>query len=309
MTTIEQHISNLLYTHECVIIPDFGAFVATTISAKIDKDKNILFPPVKEIGFNRSLSHNDGLLVSTYAQIKEISYNVAKVEVEKFRIRLIDELESGNEVLIERVGTLKRDAIGNVQFTSANSENYLTDSFGLSSFHFTPDIRLDPVKENVQVKRLLRPLKQKHIAATVALLIGLFAISPSVNDKASSGDLNTASTIDFFVNSQPAETKLQLHEEDFTSNIVTKENTEAETDVIEEDQFFIIAGSFKREAQAQQFLKRIQGMGEQQAYILVSTNKRYRIALEGYSSKPEAINSMNNYRKLEEFKTVWVLKQ
>jgi len=308
MTTIEQHISNLLYTHECVIIHDFGAFVATTISAKIDRDKNILFPPVKEIGFNRSLSHNDGLLVSTYAQIKEISYNVAKEEVEKFRIRLIDELEAGNEVLIERVGTLKRDAIGHVQFTSSSSENYLTDSFGLSSFHFTPDIRLDPVKDNVQVKRLLRPLKQKHIAATVTLLIGLFAISPSVNDKTTSGDLNTASTIDFFVNSHPAETTLQLHEEDFTSKIVTKENSEVESDVMEAH-FFIIAGSFKREAQAQQFLKRVQSMGEQQAYILVSANKRYRIALDGYSSKPEAINSMNNYRKLEEFKTVWVLKQ
>lgn len=307
MTTIEQHISNLLYTHECVIIPDFGAFVATSVSARIDHDKNILLPPGKEIGFNRSLSHNDGLLISTYAQKKGVSYVAAKAEVEQFRLGLIDQLESGCSVEIVNVGTLKRDAIGNVQFSADNTENYLADSFGLTSFHFAPDVSVKPVNENVQVKRLLRPVTHKHIAATVALVIGLFATSPMVNDVAVDWDLNAASSIDFLVNRISSEATL-VEEREVLAESLSQEELVVDEE-IEENHFFVIAGSFKRQSQAEEFLKGIVAKGEKQAFVLTSPNKRYRIALDGFSNKVEAVNSMNNYRNKEDFKTVWVLKQ
>jgi len=306
MTTIEQHISNLLYTHECIIIPDFGAFVASTISARIDTDKNILLPPSKEIGFNRSLSHNDGLLISTYAQIKGISYSLAKIEVEQLRIRIVDQLELGNEVRLEKIGTLKSDAMGNVQFTSFASENYLPDSFGLTSFHFAPDLHVKPVNENVQVKRLLKPLSQRSIAAAVTLMIGLFAISPKMNDVGIQN--NAASTIDFLTAPHSTDDAIKVDAEVFTQTAGEEELT-VEEQVVEENHYFIIAGSFKKESQANTFLKQIHAAGEEQAFVLKSPKNRYRIALDGYANKPEAVNSMNNYRLKEDFKTVWVLKQ
>ncbi len=307
MTAVEHHISNLLYTHECVIIPEFGAFVASSVSAQIDKDKNILSPPSKEIGFNRSLSHNDGLLVSTYAKEVSISYEEGKKEIERFRNQLIEDIENGKEFEIEKVGSLKLDSIGNVQFTPLKSENYMADSFGLSSFHFTPDVQVRPVKESVQVRRLLRPLSQKHIAATVALMVGLFAISPVVNDE-STNEKFTASTFDFVKVEQKTESK------DYVVNVneIASDAIEivAEEDLAEEENhFFLIAGSFKKEAQAKSFLKQIHALGEEQAFLLESENKRYRIALDAFTNKPEAVNSLNTYRKLKDFKTVWVLKQ
>nr|WP_321453684.1 SPOR domain-containing protein [uncultured Carboxylicivirga sp.] len=309
MTTIEQHISNLLYTHECVIIPDFGAFVASTMGAQIDKDKNILLPPSKEIGFNRSLSHNDGLLISTFAQLKGITYSLAKIEVEQFRLKIVDQLELGLEVKLEKIGTLKRDAIGNVQFTSNAIENYLTDSFGLTSFHFTPEVHVKPVKENVQVRRLLRPLTQKQIAAAVTLLIGLFALAPKMTDSAIDQNYSAASAIDYLMTSQPAKEDLIIDAKTFTESAKAEDLTIEENTIKEENHFFIIAGSFKLENQANKFLEQIKLKGEQQAFVLKSPNNRYRVALDGFANKPEAVNTMNNYRTKEDFKTVWVLKQ
>ena len=52
---ISYHIFNLLQEHDCVIVPNFGAFVARNISAKISRDGLKIYPPNKEITFNKSL--------------------------------------------------------------------------------------------------------------------------------------------------------------------------------------------------------------------------------------------------------------
>ncbi len=70
---IDQHISDLLYCYDCVIIPDFGGFVANYRSAEIDKKRNILYPPSKGIIFNKNLVHNDGLLANKIAKDENTS--------------------------------------------------------------------------------------------------------------------------------------------------------------------------------------------------------------------------------------------
>ena len=61
---ISYHIFNLLQEHDCVIVPNFGAFVARNISAKISSDGSRIYPPNKEITFNKSLIKSDGLLIN-----------------------------------------------------------------------------------------------------------------------------------------------------------------------------------------------------------------------------------------------------
>jgi len=59
---IEQHIFELLFQHDCVILSDFGGFVANYVSAKVDNSTQRIFPPAKTVIFNKYLSNNDGLL-------------------------------------------------------------------------------------------------------------------------------------------------------------------------------------------------------------------------------------------------------
>lgn len=310
MIAIDQHISQLLFTHECVIIPGFGAFVLTPISAKINTEKNILLPPSKEIGFNRSLSHNDGLLISTYAQASNVSYASAKVNIENYTALLKEQINSGNTINLSDIGSIKADINGNLQFTASNTTNYCKDSFGLGSFHFAPELQIKHTNENLQVKRVLKPLKQRHIAATVALLVGLFAISPDVNNEFEAGNMNTAGTIDFTTtnNSLHPENSYRSDAASFIEESESLPEEEAIT-AINKNQFYLIAGSFNNESQAERFLKQIHNKGERQAFILHSPNNRFRIALNGFEDKGIAIQSMRNYRKQKDFKTVWVMKQ
>ncbi len=58
---ISQYIKELLILNDCVIIPEFGGFVANYKPATIEN--NQFFPPAKEIAFNNKLVSNDGLLI------------------------------------------------------------------------------------------------------------------------------------------------------------------------------------------------------------------------------------------------------
>ncbi len=305
MTTVDQHISNLLFTHECVIIPSLGALVSTNVSARFDADRNMFLPPSKEIGFNRSLSHNDGLLISTLAQENNLSYGKAKVMVEEFVAQVMAKVNSGGVAQINKVGSLKKDALGNLQFVADASESYLTDSYGLSSFHFKPLVAPQkPVIENRQVRHLLQPVGLKQIAASVAMVIGLFAISQSL-DNPMRNTTAEANMLSFVV---PAVDEVKTDNETLT---VSSDEIEAaiEEAVPVKDSYFLIAGSFKTQNQANRFLNIIHEMGEEQAFVLVSPNNRYRVAINGYASKADAVNELNDYRLKEDFKTVWVLKQ
>ncbi len=60
---ITAFIRELLFGHDCVIVPGFGGFIGNYTPARIDKSTSTFYPPVKQISFNRNLNHNDGLLV------------------------------------------------------------------------------------------------------------------------------------------------------------------------------------------------------------------------------------------------------
>ena len=62
MKDLNVYIEELLYKHQCVIIPKFGAFISNRKSAKMADDKTF-DPPKRELSFNASLNSNDGLLI------------------------------------------------------------------------------------------------------------------------------------------------------------------------------------------------------------------------------------------------------
>ena len=103
MNSIAKHISSLLYSHDCVIIPTLGGFVANYRETGIDEDLNIFTPPGKEIGFNRSLQHDDGLLTSIVSRRQKMSYETAKSLVYNYASTIKSKLNSGESYLIEIV--------------------------------------------------------------------------------------------------------------------------------------------------------------------------------------------------------------
>lgn len=74
MIELAQHIEALLLENDCVIVPNFGGFVAHYAPATYVKEENLFLPPTRIIGFNSQLKLNDGVLVQSYMSAHDTSF-------------------------------------------------------------------------------------------------------------------------------------------------------------------------------------------------------------------------------------------
>lgn len=128
---IERDLFELLYEHDCVIVPRWGGFLAQYRSARLDKARNLVHPPTKEVGYNRHLLRNDGLLADRLAVREGIDHasavSLLDKEVETWRAAL----EKNGRVEVPRIGIFFHDADKNLQFDPDERTNFLKDSYGL----------------------------------------------------------------------------------------------------------------------------------------------------------------------------------
>ncbi|GAB1450528.1 hypothetical protein MASR2M47_05840 [Draconibacterium sp.] len=128
---LSNFIYSLLVENETVIIPGFGAFVSTYKPAEILE--NEIKPPSKEISFTQQIKNNDGMLAEVIARKAKISQSYAMKRIEKARENMLYELDKGETVIVEKIGSLVYNEKNQIQFTPFHDENLLLDSFGLEN--------------------------------------------------------------------------------------------------------------------------------------------------------------------------------
>jgi len=152
---ISKYISDLLFQYECVVIPDFGGFITKEIPSEINPVQHNFSPPSKEIVFNIHLKTNDGLLVNHIAHSEKISYNESKSRIEKFARKCRVEINNGKRINFQNVGFLFINDNDEIVFRQDVKNNYLADSFGLTSF-ISP-----PVKRISQTEKIEKRFKDR----------------------------------------------------------------------------------------------------------------------------------------------------
>jgi hypothetical protein len=142
------YISDLLYRQECVVIPDFGAFISRRVSAQHFASSHTIYPPKKGLSFNAQIKQNDGLLANYVASAADLSYEEAVQEIRNY-VRFLDqEIDDNGSVTIHKVGRFYRNEEKALQFTPMYLVNYLPEAFGLTS-HETFAIDRIPVAPKV----------------------------------------------------------------------------------------------------------------------------------------------------------------
>lgn len=331
---MEKYIKELLFEHDCVIMPDFGGFVANIQSAKINKAQNSFSPPYKEISFNRDLKNNDGLLVGYVSREKNIGFVDAKRLVESFVKNLNIRLNKGKKVLFEDVGTLQMDKEKNIQFEPAGTVNFLLDSYGLDQFNFDPLEEYD-VTKRIQKKfderspaSLARRRTLRRLAIAVPIAVALVLIPLKTNMVDFNVDI---SSLNPFSKTEQAESKKEStvsekpkieetdREEPITSGKKeTKVESPAKT-VTEQPpakkpeasvtgyKYYIIAGSFLNENNAETMKKQLAKKGYD-PLVFKAKNNFHRVGMKGFPSLDAAITEMREMRKKKGFEEVWVTK-
>lgn len=145
----EHYISQLLYRHQCVTVPGFGAFLTEIQSAHLHENTNSFYPPKKLISFNSHLKNNDGLLANHIAQIERTSYESAVAAIESEVVIWNSILQVNEKFTLKNIGELSLNSEKNLVFSPSENINYLKESFGLNSF-VSPSIKREQYKQEAE---------------------------------------------------------------------------------------------------------------------------------------------------------------
>lgn len=147
MKDFNRHIKTLLFDHDCVIIPNFGGFVANPHSAKINTLKSQIDPPFKEIGFNPRLVKNDGLLANHICTEKSISYELALNKIESVVDEINSTIKTGKTFRLNEIGSFYLDNNKSLRFSADKKSNLDLEFFG-----FEPIQAISIKKKRVEPK-------------------------------------------------------------------------------------------------------------------------------------------------------------
>lgn len=294
---LDQHISDLLYRYDCVIVPDFGGFLANYQPAKINSRTHTFSPPGKKVSFNKNLNSNDGLLASHIVHEYGVSYEDALQSISNCVNDYQKELNSGKRVLIENVGVLYLDATKNILFEPVSAVNFLSDSFGLEKFHVNPveeENKIVAINSTV-TKRRLHP---GRIAAAIVLpvfFIGSAMLFQTKND----GKFGPIQLSSLGFNKTEAKYEIRKNETSFVAEeskdvdfetLIEKAENRSFAKVEQEESienWFVVGGCFSEESNAKSFIKKLQKQGYPAKKIDQYT-KLHAVAYQGFEKESDA---------------------
>ena len=160
MIQLQRHIEILLLSHDCVIIPGFGGFIAHHVDAHYDEGDRLWLPPYRTLGFNPQLTLNDSLLVQSYVEAYDMSYPDALRQIESEVEELKGILHSEGEYVMDGVGTLSVNIEGNIEFEPCEAGILSPEVYGLSDFSFK---RLKDAKPLIEVTSTVSKAKVETV--------------------------------------------------------------------------------------------------------------------------------------------------
>ena len=285
---ISTYIFELLQSHDCVIVPNFGAFVTRNISAKISSDGSRIFPPNKEISFNKNVVKNDGLLVNAISSNENISYEGAEQKITNWVTRINKKLEKQRYIEIKNIGSI---SLENSKYIFAPNQNsiFLKSSYGFNSIDSSHIIRRQKNINNAY-------LKYAAVFIIFLSLTGLFTKSYFDN-------------VNEFNKASYAEANLEIEKkiQKATFNINTSLPVVKLPIRKQYGSFHIIAGSFRLEENSLKMISQLKEKGFIEARK-VGVNKfgLLQVAYNSYDTVEEARLALSDIRTKEDV-NAWLL--
>lgn len=137
---LSNHIEQLLFANDCVIIPNIGGFIVNYEAAKIDFVAQELAPPSKSVSFNPKLVNNDGLLANFLVQREQIDYKRAAQKVEQWSTQIEQDLFNKKIVHFPNIGKLYFNSDSKLEFVPAPT-NFLLEVYGMPAIDCHPILR------------------------------------------------------------------------------------------------------------------------------------------------------------------------
>ena len=306
---IEQYISQLLFRYQCVTVPGFGAFLTEFQSAQLDENSHSFYPPKKMVSFNPFIKNNDGLLANHLAQAEKISYEIAVNSIQNEVSHWKTKIQEFGNISLKNVGDFSLNSEKNIVFVPVDQINYLTSSFGLSSF-VSPAVKRKVYKEEVEQLEEKAPViftPEKRRNYSVLKYAAVFLLSAGITGTVGYKYYENKIAQETLIVETNVQKKVNQKIQEATFYISNPLPAVTLTVPEEKLPYSVVAGAFRIESNAEEQYQRLLELGFKKAKRL-APNKHglFPVVYGSYSTYSEAHDAMKNIQKLDN-KDAWLL--
>lgn len=293
--SVEDHIKELLFRHDCVIIPNFGGLVSNPVSSKINTVSGTIFPPSKLIVFNKNLSINDGLLINHISKKEKLSIDDSKNIVFDFSKKITDSLMSERSMRLNNIGLFTLGSEDNIIFHQDIANNFDLNSFGFESFQIQKKTK---TKKIIDINQSSTTKKISYKAAAVLIPLILLSLTNILLDTSTNNINIQKSDFNFFK-------KSKVPKLDVAKKKIEKEIEKIETITTPKTKnYHVIAGAFIEKSNAEK-LNNSLIESNFNSKILLSENGYHRVSYNSFESKENAIIELEKLKRIN--KSAWIL--
>jgi len=322
---LTQYIKELLYQHECVTLPGFGALLTQTVPIRVNRDTGVFNPPSREISFNSLIQQNDGLLANYVALREGLNYTDGLAVLEK-EIALWKKQLTRQMVVLPGIGEFSLTVENNLRFLPYGKINFDLDALGLHSF------KRIPLREQLQAAAVVPPIVSQSTNSKSSTMSDEnkepLAFTPQKAEGGSSSAIKYATIgiiavallgASYYFGNQYIQNEriksTELAQKRITKNvqeatfdlgattpiklnvvadIAPTQDTNDNTISVAGGGFYsIIAGSYRDKVNAQRKLDQLKADGFDAAFAETSAEGFYRVAYGRFESKRAAFKLLN----------------
>ena len=297
---IEHYISQLLYRHQCVTVPNFGAFLTEIQSAHLHENSNSFYPPKKSVSFNPHLKNNDGLLANHISVAEKTTYENAVAAIESEVVIWKSILEVTEKFTIKNIGELSLNSEKNILFTPSDSTNYLMESFGLNSF-ISPSIKRETenttheiaAEEREPIVFIAEERSSRPYLKYAAILLLALSVTGTLGYKMYENHIEEETLIVQTAVQKQVQNKIQ------EATFFIENPIPAVTLTVKEEKlsYHVVAGAFRNESNAENTYQELKELGFPARRVAPNKYGLYPVFFGSYATQAEAQQVMREIHK------------
>ena len=304
---LSQAIKELIYSNDCVTIPDFGSFIANRFPSIYNKEESKFYPPSRRLSFNSKIKNNDGLLANFISTENNISYDDALKQIHSEVVNWKRTI--GKEPLfIKDIGELSYNIDENLVFKPDLDSNHFVESFGLSpiyvnriekevqTYNSSTLKKYNEIKSNKQASGV--PQLMRLAAVFVAIIAGTFFMENKYDEISFNNEIALQNEV-----REKSIAKLEKAIFDFGVLPAVEINLPKKT----LNKYHIIAGAFRLESNAENLIKTLTKKGYNPSKLPLNDKGLTPVSFDNFSNRKDAVVALRKFQKSDN-KDAWIFE-
>lgn len=130
---LESAITELIGTHECVVIPNLGAFLLRSFPASANPFSGEIKPSGQTLFFNPAITSDDGLLLTHLRYQTGCDYHTAQKTIQSLVALILDSVKANRSFPLGKLGNFFLHHEGKILFLPSSALNMSKSAFGLGN--------------------------------------------------------------------------------------------------------------------------------------------------------------------------------